>query len=107
MSGYDPRMRFTATATASTLALVSALLASCDGKPAAPSLSQPVAFKLAVKGMHCEGCEGAIVDKVTKVEGVTACKASHTAEEVEVVAPAEQRDAIAAAIRKLGYKLEE
>jgi len=47
------------------------------------------------------------VDKVTKVEGVTACKASHTAEEVEVVAPAEQRDAIAAAIRKLGYKLEE
>jgi copper chaperone CopZ len=100
-------MRSAATTLALGLGLVSALLASCDGKPAAPSFSEPVAFKLAVKGMHCEGCEGAIVDKVTKVEGVTACKASHTAEEVEVVAPAEQREAIAAAIRKLGYKLGE
>jgi copper chaperone CopZ len=100
-------MRSAATTLALGLGLVSALLASCDGKPAAPSFSEPVAFKFAVKGMHCEGCEGAIVDKVTKVEGVTACKASHTAEEVEVVAPAEQREAIAAAIRKLGYKLGE
>lgn len=105
MSGYDPSMRSAATTFA--LALVSGLLASCDGKPAAPSLSEPVAFKFSVKGMHCEGCEGAIVDKVTKVEGVTACKASHTAEEVEVVAPVEQKDAITAAIRKLGYTLGE
>jgi hypothetical protein len=29
------------------------------------------------------------------------------AEEVEVIAPQEQKDAIAAAIKKLGYKLEE
>ena len=94
-------------ATTFAFGLVSALLASCDGKPSAPSFSEPVAFTLAVKGMHCEGCEGAIVDKVTKLAGVTACKASHTAEQVEVVAPAEQREAIAAAIRKLGYKLEE
>jgi len=82
---------------------LSALLAACDGSSGASKLSEPVSFKLAVKGMHCEGCEGAICDKVGKIAGVTACKASHEAEEI---APAEQKDAVAAAIKKLGYKLE-
>jgi copper chaperone CopZ len=92
---------------AATFALCcSALLVACDGKPAASSLSQPVTYKLSVKGMHCEGCEGAICAKVTKIDGVTACKASHTAEEVEVIAPVEQKAAISAAIVKLGYKVE-
>ena len=92
-------------ATLALSAVLPAAVSSCGER--APSYSTPVAMTLAVKGMHCEGCEGAIVDKVTKLAGVTACKASHTAEQVEVVAPAEQREAIAAAIRKLGYKLEE
>jgi copper chaperone CopZ len=85
---------------------LSALLAACDGGSGASKLSEPVTFKLSVKGMHCEGCESAICDKVGKIAGVTACKASHEAAEVEVIAPAEQKDAVAAAIRKLGYTLE-
>jgi copper chaperone CopZ len=100
--------------TALLVLTLAGFLVACDGGGSAsgaeaPKVVIPAAYtkSFSVKGMHCEGCEGAIVDKVTKVEGVTACKASHTAEEVEVVAPAEQRDAIAAAIRKLGYKLEE
>lgn len=84
---------------------ISVLAASCGER--APSYTTPVTMKLAVKGMHCEGCESAICDKVGKIGGVTACKASHEAEEVEVIAPAEQKDAIAAAIKKLGYTLGE
>jgi len=84
--------------------LLSAVAVSCGER--APSYTTPVTMKLAVKGMHCEGCESAICDKVGKLGGVTACKASHEAEEVEVIAPAEQKDAIAAAIKKLGYTVE-
>ena len=84
--------------------LLSAVAVSCGER--APSYTTPVTMKLAVKGMHCEGCESAICDKVGKIGGVTACKASHEAEEVEVIAPAEQKDAIAAAIKKLGYTVE-
>ena len=67
----------------------------------------PVAFTIAVKGMHCEGCEGAICDKVGKIAGVTSVKASHIDEKVDVTAPAESRGDIVAAIKKLGYKIEE
>ncbi len=102
MTRYDRRMRIAALSAV----CFSALLAACDGSPGASKFSEPVSFKLAVKGMHCEGCESAICDKVGKIAGVTACKASHEAEEVEVIAPAEQKDAVAAAIKKLGYKLE-
>lgn len=96
-------MRFTAILSVAAATIFAACVAACDAKPAAPALTEPVSFKLAVKGMHCEGCEGAICDKVGKIAGVTACKASHTAEEVEVIAPAEQKDEITAAIVKLGY----
>ncbi|MFM2164500.1 MAG: Heavy-metal-associated domain [Planctomycetota bacterium] len=84
--------------------LLSAVAVSCGER--APSYTTPVTMKLAVKGMHCEGCESAICEKVGKLGGVTACKASHESEEVEVIAPAEQKDAIAAAIKKLGYTVE-
>jgi copper chaperone CopZ len=67
----------------------------------------PVAFTIAVKGMHCEGCEGAICDKVGKIAGVTSVKASHIDEKVDVTAPAESRGDIVAAIKKLGYKIED
>lgn len=86
------------------LALAGACTASCGDAPA--SYTQPVTMKIAVKGMHCEGCESAICEKVGRIGGVTACKASHEAEEVEVIAPVEQKAAISAAIVKLGYKLE-
>lgn len=99
-------MRFAANRLLAAALLPAALLVGCDGSSNAPKLSEPVSFKLAVKGMHCEGCEGAICAKVGKIAGVTACKASHEAEEVEVIAPVEQKDAITAAITKLGYKVQ-
>ena len=97
------------SATILALPLVSS---GCDGKSSAPSVATPVALSapvpihLSVKGMHCEGCEGAICGKVEKIEGVTAVKASHTDETVVVTAPPEQRAAIEETIKKLGYKLE-
>jgi copper chaperone CopZ len=92
------------------LASLAALPLGCDGKPSAPAaeavkLSVPVDMHLSVKGMHCEGCEGAICSKVEQIAGVTAVKASHTAESVDVTAPPEQRAAIEAAIKKLGYTI--
>jgi copper chaperone CopZ len=92
-------------------------LAACNGECSAPVAetstetagvaTAPVSMTIVVKGMHCEGCEGAICDKVGKIAGVKAVKASHADERVEVEAPAELRSAIAAAITKLGYKIEE
>ncbi len=82
----------------------------CERKPSAPAaetvkLGAPVEMSIPVKGMHCEGCEGAVCGKIEKIEGVTAVKASHVDENVVVTAPPEQREAIEAAIKKLGYQL--
>lgn len=73
---------------------------------AATELAAPVAMTFAVKGMHCDGCEGAICGKVEKIEGVTAVKASHVDMKVDVTAPEAQREAIVAAIKRLGYTVE-
>ena len=100
-----------------TIAIVAlaALPLGCERGAATPapapaaetvSLSAPVEFSIPVKGMHCEGCEGAICGKVEKIEGVTAVKASHVDEAVVVTAPPEQRAAIEAAIKKLGYTID-
>ena len=102
--------------TAATLLVLASLAVvpfGCERKPAAPAepaaepvkLGAPVEMSIPVKGMHCEGCEGAICGKVEKIEGVTAVKASHVDEAVVVTAPPEQRAAIEAAIKKLGYQL--
>lgn len=100
-------MRLAAIIATALLATGAAgLLPACDRAPTAPKLTEPVSFTLAVKGMHCEGCEGAICGKVGQIAGVTACKASHVSEQVEVIAPVEQKAAIEAAIVKLGYKIE-
>jgi len=88
-------------------------LVACDGGQTAPTTepvsvnaTAPVAMSIVVKGMHCEGCEGAICDKVGKVAGVSAVKASHVDEKVDVTAPEERRVEIIAAIKKLGYTVE-
>jgi copper chaperone CopZ len=93
--------------------LLASTLVACDGGRAAPAAdpvaaqsTAPVAMSIVVKGMHCEGCEGAICDKVGKVAGVTAVKASHVDEKVDVTAPEERRVEIIAAIKKLGYTVE-
>jgi copper chaperone CopZ len=44
-----------------------------------------------------------VCGKIEKIEGVTAVKASHVDENVVVTAPPEQREAIEAVIKKLGY----
>lgn len=94
---------------AATLFALPLVANGCDAKAPSPgaaspvALSAPVPMHLAVKGMHCEGCEGAICAKVGKIEGVGDCVASHAAERVDLVAPPEQRAAIVQAIEKLGY----
>ena len=73
------------TATTLVLASLAVVPFGCEQKPAAPAvetvkLGAPVEMSIPVKGMHCEGCEGAICGKVEKIEGVTAVKASHVDE---------------------------
>ena len=97
-------------ATLFVLASLAVFPLGCEQKPAAPAaetvkLGAPVEMSIPVKGMHCEGCEGAVCGKVEKIEGVTAVKASHVDEAVVVTAPPEQRTAIEAAIKKLGYQI--
>jgi copper chaperone CopZ len=85
-------------------------LSACSAEPGTPpaaAAATPVSMSIVVKGMHCEGCEGAICDKVGKIDGVASVKASHVDEKVDVTAPADRRDAIVAAIKKLGYEIEE
>jgi len=99
------------TATAVVLVSLAIVPLGCEQKPAAPAaetvkLGAPVEMTIPVKGMHCEGCEGAVCGKVEKIEGVTAVKASHVDEAVVVTAPPEQREAIEAAIKKLGYTVD-
>ncbi len=85
---------------ASILALV-----GCGGNSNAP-LATPVAMKIPVHGMHCEGCVDAITDKVMKIEGVKSCAVSLEKSEADIEAAAALRPAIETAIKKLGYKLD-
>ncbi len=99
-------MRITAPATATAIAIFCTLLASCDGSSSAAKLSEPISFKLPVKGMHCEGCVDAITDKVMKIEGVKSCAVSLEKSEADIEAAPTLRPSIEAAIKKLGYKLD-
>lgn len=56
-----------------------------DAKTEPTSKESKVVMKtLDVKGMTCEGCEGTIVNYVTKIDGVVSSKASHVKESVIV-----------------------
>lgn len=118
---YPARMRtLHRLAVSTSLACLALAATGCSGECAAPpadstatsastaatELVAPVAMTFAVKGMHCDGCEGAICGKVEKIEGVTAVKASHVDMKVDVTAPEAQREAIVAAIKRLGYTVE-
>ncbi len=97
--------------TCSAICFLSVLpLGACDGKPAAPStpitLTAPIAMKIPVHGMHCEGCVDAITDKVMKIDGVKTCVVSLEKSEADIEAAPELRVAIETAIKKLGYKLD-
>jgi len=81
--------------------------ATADAAAASNATATPVSMSIVVKGMHCEGCEGAICDRVGKIAGVTSVKASHVDERVNVTAPEESRADVIAAIKKLGYTIEE
>ena len=55
---------------------------SCGGKKSnAPGneVSQVNYFELTIGGMTCTGCEQTIQNNVSKLEGITSVKASHTA----------------------------
>ena len=74
------------------------LLGACSGSgpksPTAPGTEKEVqkslpeeSLKLVhldVKGMHCEGCEKAIVASICKLEGIQQASASYTAGEAVV-----------------------
>ncbi|MFM7806361.1 MAG: heavy-metal-associated domain-containing protein [Planctomycetota bacterium] len=78
-------------------------LACCteSGKP-----EPAVALRYQVDGMHCDGCVQAITDKVTHLDGVTACRVSLQDRRADIsvrdetMAPTVQK-----AIETLGYKV--
>ena len=65
-----------------------------------------VALQYQVDGMHCDGCVQAITDKVTHLDGVTACRVSLQDRRADIsvrdeaTAPSVQK-----AIETLGYKV--
>ncbi|MSR40474.1 MAG: heavy-metal-associated domain-containing protein [Phycisphaerales bacterium] len=89
------------TAVSRTLLLSSLCLGACGETSVAP-----VAMKISVHGMHCEGCVDAITDKVMKIEGVQSCAVSLEKSEADISAAPSLRPAIETAIKKLGYKLD-
>ena len=60
---------------------------------------------VAVRGMHCGGCERTVTFAVQAVPGVGSARADFVAEEIEVTYDPEKTgvDAIRAAIRDAGF----
>lgn len=73
-----------------------------------PTESNIVMKTIDVKGMTCEGCEGAIVGYVTKLDGVVSSKASHVKESVIVKYDEAKIDieSIMKTISTSGYKVD-
>lgn len=73
-----------------------------------PTQSKIVMKTIDVKGMTCEGCEGAIVSYVTKIDGVVSSKASHVKESVIVKYDESKTDidVIMNIISSSGYKVD-
>jgi copper chaperone CopZ len=67
----------------------------------------PETVTLRVTGMTCGGCENAVRRAVMRIGGVLDVTASHADERVQVTCegPACPRDAIVAAIEKIGYRV--
>lgn len=68
--------------------------------------SKIVTKTIDVKGMTCESCEGAIVNYVTKIDGVLSTRASHVKESVTVKYDEAKTDidAIMKIVSSNGYK---
>lgn len=60
---------------------------------------------LSVDGMACDGCESAVVDALTAIDGVSSVEADHEADEVAVEydEDAVSVDDLGAAIDEAGY----
>ncbi len=59
-----------------------------------------------VTGMTCGHCEGAVVEEVSAIEGVTSVKATASSGEVTVTSAAElDEEAVRAAVDEAGYEL--
>jgi copper chaperone CopZ len=87
------------------LALVS-ITAGCSREPAETVISTPAVTRtvvLEVRGMHCEGCAGAIETKAGRVDGVIACDVDLEAETATVEADPACIEEVQAVITSLGY----
>ncbi len=56
--------------------------------------------------MHCQGCENAIQNSLSRLPGVQRVRADHTTQLIEVGADVEQadRETIQARLRNIGYE---
>ena len=97
--------------TAVLLTFVTLFSFACSDAPTKsnvkPTESKIVMKTIDVEGMTCEGCEGTIVDYVTKMDGVLSSKASHVKESVIVKYDEAKTDidAIMKTISSTGYKV--
>ncbi|MFT5661448.1 MAG: mercuric ion transport protein [Sulfurimonas sp.] len=102
---------FKKSITALLLTLITLFLLACSDttteSDVKPTQSKIVMKTINVKGMTCEGCEGAIVDYLTKMDGVVSSKASHAQESVVVKYDEAKTDidAIMKTISSTGYKV--
>ncbi len=66
-------------------------------------------LELSVSGMTCEGCENTVESTLSDIDGVVSAEASHTKAITNVTYDSTKvtREALAMAINKLGYKVEE
>jgi copper chaperone CopZ len=90
------------------VAFVSVLvLAACGAERTEPAAAPAETIEIAVSGMHCAGCEGAIGDAVGRLPGVEEVEASFEAQRARVVYRPDRvtRDEIEQAIESVGYKI--
>lgn len=62
---------------------------------------------LRIDGMHCNGCENRVTDRLSKLEGVRSVEADHEdgTAQVTVVAGQEDEAALREAVEDLGYEV--
>ncbi len=101
------------------ISILTCLLLSCnrsnDSTNENSTSNSPVAvenirtLELNVSGMTCEGCENTIESTLTDIDGVVSAEASHTNAVANVTYDSTKvnREELAVAINKLGYKVEE
>ena len=92
------------TTLARSFAVTALSCLACCTESRKPELA--VALQYQVDGMHCDGCVQAITDKVTHLDGVTACRVSLQDRRADVsVRDRSMAPSVQKAIETLGYKV--